>query len=35
MTFLYQRAQERYRTLEIKDTGFRTKEMQEIFDGRE
>lgn len=35
MTLLYQRAQERYRTLEINDAGFRTNEMQEILADRE
>lgn len=32
---LYERAAQRYRTLEIKDTDFRTEEMQEILDGRD
>lgn len=32
---LYERAQERYRTLEIKDTAYRTEEIQEILAGRE
>ncbi|MDE5823811.1 MAG: recombinase, partial [Lachnospiraceae bacterium] len=31
---LYQRAQERYRTLEINDAGFRTDEMLEILADR-
>jgi len=35
MALLYQRAQERYRTLEINDAGFRTDEMQEILADRE
>ncbi|MDE7201542.1 MAG: recombinase family protein, partial [Lachnospiraceae bacterium] len=34
ITLLYQRAQERYRTLEINDAGFRTDEMQEILADR-
>lgn len=32
---LYERAEVRYRTLEIRDAGFRTEEMQEILAGRE
>ena len=32
---LYERAAQRYRTLEIRDTDFRTEEMQEILDGRD
>lgn len=32
---LYERAAQRYRTLEIKDADFRTEEMQEILDGRD
>lgn len=35
MALLYERAQERYRTLEIKDTAYRTEEMQEILADRE
>lgn len=35
MMLIYERAQERYRTLEIKDADFRTEEMQEILDGRD
>lgn len=31
---LYERAAQRYRTLEIRNTDFRTEEMQEILDGR-
>lgn len=32
---LYEMAAQRYRTLEIRDTDFRTEEMQEILDGRD
>lgn len=32
---LYERAAQRYRTLEIRDADFRTEEMQEILDGRD
>lgn len=32
---LYERAAQRYRTLEIRDNDFRTEEMQEILDGRD
>ena len=35
MTLLYERAAERYKTLEIRDTGYRTKQMEEILDGKE
>ena len=35
MTLIYERAQERYRTLEINDTDYRTGKMQEILSGRE
>ncbi len=35
MALLYQRAQERYRTLEINDAGFRTDKMQKILADRE
>ncbi|MDE6053140.1 MAG: recombinase family protein [Lachnospiraceae bacterium] len=34
MTLIYEKAQERYRTLEINDAGFRTRKMQEILEGR-
>lgn len=34
MTLLYERAQERYRTLEINDTDFRTRKIQEILSDR-
>lgn len=34
MTLLYERAQERYRTLEINDTDFRTRKMKEILSDR-
>lgn len=35
LALLYEKAQERYRTLEINDAGFRTDEMEEILAGRE
>ncbi len=35
MALLYKRAQERYRTLEIKDTAYRTEKMKEILADRE
>lgn len=35
MAFIYERAQERYRTLEVRDASFRTEEMLEILSGRE
>lgn len=35
MTLIYERAQERYRTLKINDTDFRTGKMQEILSDRE
>lgn len=35
MALIYERAQERYRTLEIRDADFRTEEMQELLSGRE
>lgn len=35
MALLYERAAERYRTLEIRDTDFRTNEMEQVLDGRE
>lgn len=35
MALLYERAQERYRTLEVNDAAFRTEEMEEILAGRE
>ena len=35
MALIYERAQERYRTLEIRDADFRTEEMLELFSGRE
>ena len=34
MKLLYERAQERYRTLEINDTDFRTRKIQEILSDR-
>ncbi len=34
MTLIYERAQERYRTLEINDVAFRTAKMHEILSGR-
>ena len=34
MKLLYERAQEKYRTLEINDTDFRTRKMQEILSDR-
>lgn len=35
MTLIYERAQERYRTLKINDTDYRTEKMQEILSDRE
>lgn len=35
MTLIYERAQERYRTLEINDTDFRTEKMQKVLSDRE
>lgn len=35
MALLYERAAERYRTLKIRDTDFRTNEMEQVLDGRE
>ena len=35
MALIYERAQERYRTLEVRDASFRTEEMLEILSGRE
>lgn len=35
MALIYERAQERYRTLEIRDADFRTEEMLELLSGRE
>lgn len=35
LALIYERAQERYRTLEIRDADFRTEEMQELLSGRE
>lgn len=35
MALIYERAQERYRTLQVRDAGFRTEEMLEILSGRE
>lgn len=32
---IYKKAEERYRTLEIRDTDYRTKEMEQALDGRE
>lgn len=35
MALIYERAQERYRTLQVRDASFRTEEMLEILSGRE
>lgn len=35
MALIYERAQERYRTLQVRDASFRTEEMREILSGRE
>lgn len=35
MALIYERAQERYLTLEVRDASFRTEEMLEILSGRE
>ncbi len=35
MALIYERTQERYRTLEIRDADFRTEEMLKLLSGRE